>query len=192
MLLTFTLALAITHIAPSSSIPISISGPRSGPLTRSVPVPVLLVFLLLGFAVSVDHDGMEIAELRFDNARYPLNNIDLWRLDWVVLDRWEILWLHIFGLRVRVKVQGLSNVVMRDGVHWRKIRIYNHGVLRLGNFSPIREATIISSFTSWRRYLLRELISLRIFVVDRHWRRIIALEVIEHFGKVWHWGIVTH
>ena len=169
MLFAFTLALTVTHTASSSSIPIS--GPR--PWTRSLPL--LLTFLLLGLPVSIEHDRVEIAELRFYNSRYPLNHINLWRLDLVILDRWEILWLHILGLRVGFKMHGLPDVIMRERIDWWKIRIYDHRFFRLGYLSPIWKAVIVTPFVSRRKGLLGELVGLRGVIVNRHGRRVVSL-----------------
>ncbi len=186
MLFAFTLTGTVAHAGSSSSI--AISGPR--PWTG--PLPLLLVFFLLGLPVSIEHDRVEIAELRFYNSRYPLNHINLWRLDLAILDWWEILWLHILGLRVGLKMQGLPDVIMRQRIYWWKIRIYDHRVLRLGYLSPIRKAVIVAPFGPRRRRLLRELVGLRGVVVNRHGRRVVSLEVTVHFGNVSNGRIVTH
>lgn len=96
MFLTF--AVTIAHVGFSSSISI----PRLGPLTLlALSFPLLLVFLLLGFPVSVQHDRVKIGELRLYHPRDPLNNIHLrQRLDLTVGDG-EVL-RHALGLRVGV------------------------------------------------------------------------------------------
>jgi hypothetical protein len=101
-------------------------GAVPGPRTR--PFPLLFVLLVLGLAVGVEHDGLQVAELRLDDARYPLDDVDL-RLCLLSLLLREALTL---GLRlVGVVVHGLAHVVVHGGEGWRDGRVHHQGRLRL-------------------------------------------------------------
>lgn len=166
--------------------------PIFGPGSWTRSFPLLLIFLLLGLPVSVEHDWVDKAELRFNNPRYPLNNIHLWNLDLASWHWWEVLALQPLPLPVRVEMHGRPHLIMRNRIHGRNIRIDDHRILRLRDVSPTGKTSVIASLIGWWwGWLLGELVGLRIIVVG-HGRRVVALEVTVHFGNGGHGWVVVH
>ena len=151
--------------------PISVSGP--GP--RSLPL--LLVPLLLGLAIGVEHDRLQETQLRLDDSRYSLHDIYLGCLYPVGRRGIKIVLDGILGLRrIGIVMHRLSHVIVSQRIDGRNGGIHDHTVLLLGHLPPVEAAVVGLAACAGRR----EVVGLRSIIVNRHWGRIVTLDVAVH------------
>lgn len=179
-----TVPLSVVFLTlPAGPIPVSGPGPRS--------LPLLLVPLLQGLAIGVQHHRLQETQLRLDYSRYSLHNIYLGCLYPVGRRGIKIILDGILGLRrIGIVMHWLSHVIVSEGIDGRNGGIHDHCVLLLRHLPPVEAVVVaLAAGVGWRQ---GEVVRLRSIIVNRHWRRVVSLDVAVHLRKIGDGRITTH
>lgn len=179
-----TVPLSVVFLTlPASPISVSGPGPRS--------LPLLFVPLLLSLTIGVQHDRLQKTQLRFNDSRYSLHNIYLGCLYPIRRCGIKIILDGILGLRrIGIVMHWLSHVIVSEGIDGRNGGIHYHVVLLLGHLPPVEAVVVtLAAGVGWRR---GEVVGLRSIIVNRHWRRVVSLDMAVHLRKIGDGSIATH